>query len=245
MSVPAIEGRIRRRLLVNFRIDPKVIRPLVPGRFEIVTVDGAAVAGICLIRLEGMRPSSLPVPAGLASDNAAYRVAVRWQEGGVGRDGVFVMRRDTGSAIQHRLGGRLFPGDYRRAAFDADDDGLAVAIACRSADGTGDLSLVGHASDTLPAMSVFRSLSEASAFFERGSDGYSGSRDARRLDGIRLDTASWTVRPFEVEHVASAFFDDPRRFPAGSVAFDDALVMRDVAHAWRALPRIEPAFIGR
>ncbi len=230
---------------MNLRVDPPVIRPFVPGRFEIVTVDGAAIAGVCLIRLEEMRPSSLPSPAALASDNAAYRVAVRWVERGMARDGVFVLRRDTSSALQHRLGGRLFPGDYGRATFDVHDDGTTVELACRTPDGTGDLRLTGRESHALPASSVFRSVAAASAFFERGSDGYSGSRDGARLDGLRLDAARWEVRPFSVAFVDSAFFDDPRRFPPGSVTFDDALVMRDVAHAWRALPSLAPAFTAR
>ena len=31
---------------------------------------------------------------------------------------------------------------------------------------------------------------------------------------------------------------DPGVFPAGSIRFDHALIMRDIPHRWRALPEI-------
>jgi hypothetical protein len=36
-----------------------------------------------------------------------------------------------------------------------------------------------------------------------------------------------------------AFFDDPRRFPRGSIALDNALIMRDIAHEWHAMPELD------
>jgi hypothetical protein len=34
------------------------------------------------------------------------------------------------------------------------------------------------------------------------------------------------------------FRADPGVFPAGSIRFDHALIMRDIPHRWRALPEI-------
>ena len=45
-----IHGIIRRRLLVNFRVEPAVIQRLLPARFRPKVHAGHAVAGICLIR---------------------------------------------------------------------------------------------------------------------------------------------------------------------------------------------------
>jgi hypothetical protein len=42
----------------------------------------AAVAGICLIRLEQMGPRRSPLPWGLQSENAAHRMAVCWMDKG-------------------------------------------------------------------------------------------------------------------------------------------------------------------
>ncbi len=100
----------------------------------------------------------------------------------------------------------------------------------------------GEATDAWPADSLFPSLAESSAFFERGSVGYSATRDGDRLDGMRLETQEWAARPFAVECLRSTYFDDGTRFPPGSVAFDHALVMRDLRHAWHS---VEDLMVGR
>ena len=56
MRLPTIEGIIRRRILVNFRVDPQVIQSVLPSRFRPKLHQGQAIAGICLIRLEHIRP---------------------------------------------------------------------------------------------------------------------------------------------------------------------------------------------
>jgi len=58
--LPGIHGQIERRLLVNYRVDPEVIARVLPQPFRPQLVGGAAVAGICLIRLGQMRPRHTP-----------------------------------------------------------------------------------------------------------------------------------------------------------------------------------------
>src|SRR5579863_10244070 len=94
-AAPVMRGIIDRRILVNFRVQPDVIRPLLPPKFHPKLVHGWAIAGICLIRLKHLRPPGFPTALGLNSENAAHRIAVEWNEDGVPREGVFVPRRDT------------------------------------------------------------------------------------------------------------------------------------------------------
>jgi hypothetical protein len=85
--------------------------------------------------------------------------------------------------------------------------------------------------------SVFGGRESASAFFEGGSVGYSPGREQTgRLDGIELRSLSWRVEPLAVDRIESSFFDDVRRFPKGSVAFDCALLMRGIEHEWHERP---------
>jgi uncharacterized protein YqjF (DUF2071 family) len=239
MRLPVLQGLIRRRILVNFRVDPEVMARELPPPFQPKLHNGSAIAGICLIRLEQIRPRGIPACFGFTSENAAHRVAARWlnSEGAV-EDGVFITRRDTGSFLAQIAGGRIFPGEHHRADFDVEDDGARVRITVDARDGSMHLELRAQAARGLPPTSSFASLIEASEFFERGRIGYSVTRDCCRFDGIALDTDAWAVSPLEVEHVKSSYFDDPARFPKGSVVFDHALVMRDVEHAWTAVPDV-------
>ena len=109
MGLPVIQGVIRRRILVNFRVDPRVMQVQLPSRFRPKLQQGHAIAGICLIRLEEVRPRLVPQFLGLSSENAAHRIAVRWQTEGTEKEGVFIPRRDTGSAMNHLAGADSSP----------------------------------------------------------------------------------------------------------------------------------------
>src|SRR5215510_2031778 len=114
MRLPVIQGTIGRRILANFRVDPEVMQREIPPRFRPKLHKGQAIAGICLIRLEHVRPRAMPEIVGLSSENAAHRVAVTWVENNQEREGVFISRRDTDSRMNHLLGGRIFPGEHCR-----------------------------------------------------------------------------------------------------------------------------------
>lgn len=240
MRLPTIQGLIRRRLLVNFRVDPEVMGRFLPAPFRPKLHEGFAIAGICLIRLEQIRPAGLPGILGITSENAAHRIAVLWDDlEERAQEGVFIPRRDTGSWLNHATGGRIFPGEHQLADFAVTDDGERIEMSIRARDGRMSVQLKARAAEVLPEASCFRSLAESSAFFEGGSIGYSVTRDCCRLDGMRLETNHWGVRPLEVEHVESSFFADEEVFPKGSVTFDHALVMRDIEHTWHQEPDLE------
>jgi len=232
MRLPTIEGIIRRRLLVNFRVDPEVIQRLLPPRFRPKLHQGKAIAGICLIRLEDIRPRMLPRIVGVSSENAAHRIAVQWDDDGRVQEGVFIPRRDTNSQLNHLLGGHVFPGEHHKAEFNVKETDDEIALSMKSQDGDCLVEVVGKISDRLPQTSVFGSLAETSAFFEAGSLGYSVTKNAHRLDGLRLRTKEWLVEPLEMQEVYSSYFADETRFPKGSAEFDHALIMKNIAHEW-------------
>ncbi len=230
--IDRVRGTIRRRILVNYRVAPDVIQRLLPSGFEPKLVGGYAMAGVCLIRLEGQRPGGLPSGVGMSSENAAHRIAVTRHEGGTERESVYIPRRDSASRLQHWLGGRAFPGELGSATFAVRDDGDAVVVSMRAADGLR-VELRARDGDSLPTSSVFASLDDASCFFRAGSLGYSATREGTRLDAVYLDAVDWRVSVLDVELARSTFFDDRSLFPLGSVEFDSALIMRNVEHEWR------------
>jgi Uncharacterized conserved protein (COG2071) len=233
MKFPVLRGIIKRRMLINFRVDASLMQRFLPAPFRPKLYQGYAIAGICLIRLEEIRPRGLPALLGVSSENAAHRIAVEWDEpAGRNREGVFIPRRDTDSRLNQLCGGRIFPGEQHPAEFRVRDDGSHVEFSMRSYDKTVSVRVHGFDSDNLPESSCFASLTDSSRFFECGSVGYSATCDARRFDGMRLTTQSWRVRALTVEQVESRFFADTSLFPVGSVEFDHALIMRDIASEW-------------
>jgi len=235
VNIPNVHGTMRRRILVNFRVDPEVTQRILPSPFRPKLHRGSAIAGICLIRLENIRPKRFPRLVGLSSENAAHRIAVVWNEDdGTPREGVYIPRRDTGSLITQLAGGRLFPGEYHRAHFDVRESDDRIELAMKSADGAVEVEVAANIATSLPSTSSFAGVEDASAFFRTGSRGYSATTSGKRLDGLVLKTLEWHVTPLAVERVRSSFFDDETQFPRGSVTFDCALLMRNIAHEWHA-----------
>lgn len=232
MRLPTIQGIIRRRILANFHIDPQVMQKQLPARFRPKLHDGFAIAGICLIRLEQIRPRLMPSIIGLNSENAAHRVAVLWDADGVTREGVYISRRDTSSQLNHLLGGRVFPGEHHQASFSVDESDSGIRLSMKSADAAVAVEIAGDIAQDMPSTSIFSSLAEASSFFQGGSLGYSVTGDPDRLDGITLETKEWRVEPLQVRKVFSSYFSNEEMFPGDSIEFDHALIMRNVAHEW-------------
>lgn len=232
MRIPVIRGIIKRRLLVNFRADPGVVQRLLPEPFRPKLHKGHSIVGVCLIRLEQIRPAGLPALFGLTSENAAHRIAVEWNGTDGQEEGVFIPRRDTSAFLNRVAGGRIFPGEHHAARFTVLDDKGHIVLSMASRDRAASVRVIGDECAVLPATSCFASLAEASRFFESGSLGYSATRESDRLDGLLLRTENWRVGALAIKEVFSSFFADPQVFPKGSIEFDHALVMRDLEHEW-------------
>jgi len=235
VRVPTIKGVIERRILVNFRVDPDVISPVLPPPFQPQIVNGYAIGGVCLIRLAHVRPRILPAFIGIGSENAAHRIAVEWDAGdGSPRRGVYIPRRDTSSRLNALAGGRIFPGAHHHARFDVVETNDRYRVEMTSDDRESRLLVDSRRAHSLPGDSVFESLDQASEFFAAGSLGYSATARAGEFEGLELETFNWHVEPLDVTAVESSFFSDSTRFPNGATEFDCALLMQDVEHEWHA-----------
>lgn len=238
MILPVVKGTIARRILVNFRADPKIVERHLPAPFRPKLHQEQAIVGVCLIRLEHIRPTFCPPQLGLSSENAAHRIAVVWTDkNGAACEGVYIPRRDTGSVLSHLAGGRIFPGQHHRASFQVRFSQDEIDFQMRSHDRQVEVRLRGKIGDALPSSSCFASLEEASAFFQSGSKGYSVRHNSKGLDGLVLNTKSWNVEALDVAEASSSFYNDQALFPSGSVEFDHALLMRNIEHEWHPTPQ--------
>ena len=241
MNIPAIKGIIRRRLLLNYRVSPEAVSKIIPGNFRPKLVDGFAIAGVCLIRLEQVRPKGLPSFLGISSENSAHRIAVEWNDAhGESQEGVFVPRRDTDSLMNSLAGGRVFPGVHHHSKFTISDSEGEISMRVDARDGDEPLlDVKATESDEFPESSIFDSLEHSSSFFEAGCVGYSSRPSSCVLDGLLLKVDQWQVSALSVERIESNYFDDQTLIPDGEIAFDHALLMRDIPHEWHSEPRME------
>lgn len=236
MRLPAISGIIDRRILANFRVDPECMAANLPAPFRPQLIDGYAIGGICLIRLKNLRPTFLPVPWGIGSENAAHRIAVEWESEGKKKQGVYIPRRDTSSLLNAWMGGRIFPGIHHPARFEVRENRDHYSVSMSSNDGSASVHVSGTVTSHIAPTSIFASIRAASDFFEQGALGYSDTRTAGRFNGLELQCDDWHVESLEVDAIRSSYFEDRAQFPSGSVEFDCALLMRDIVHEWQSQP---------
>jgi len=221
--------------MLNYRADPKVVKRLLPAPFNPKLYHGYAIVGVCLVRLESLRPRGLPAFLGVSSENAVHRIASEWlDQNKHSHEGSFVARRDTDLWLRTILRGGFSDPGYHRARFAIEESPAHAEFICRSVDKTTEIIFSGDDALQLPAFSCFKSLQED--FFRSCDSGSSLVEDTKSLGGIALEAKEWKVRPFRLNRLSCSFFDDKRRFPLGSIEFDHALVMRDVAHAWHLEP---------
>lgn len=237
MNIPAIEGIIDRRILINFTVDKAVIQKIIPHPFSPKTYKNKAIVGICLIRLINVRPKGFPAAFGISSENGAHRIAVEWIEDETLKEGVFIPRRDTSSLFNNLVGGRIFPGQHHLAKFKVRESAGHYSIAFKSDDNTS-LSIDASETSAFNPDSVFENLENASNFLKTGAVGYSPNRD--KFDGLRLETFEWKVSPLQVNLVRSSFFENEVIFPKESVQFDNALLMTQIKHEWHSVKEIIP-----
>jgi hypothetical protein len=239
VRAPTIKATMQRRILVNYRVDPATLASVLPPPFRPALVDGYGIAGICLIRLGDVRPAGVPAAFGVTTENAAHRIAVEWDTADGPVTGVYIVRRDTASRLTTLVGGRLFPGWHHRADFDVSEGAGGYRVEVASRDGEVQIAVAARLSDEVMDGSVFKgSLATASAFFRCAPVGYAATPRAGTYDGMALTAYGWAMQALRLDDVRSSFFDDPRRFPAGTAVPDSAFLMAGVKTTWRAEPAL-------
>ena len=223
-----ISGTIDHRILLNYRVDSKVMAAQLPAEFTPKLIDNVAIGGICQVSLSNMRPKGVPAVAGSHSHNAAHRIAVTSNQG----EGVYIPRRDTDSWLNSIVGGKLFPGVYSLARFSVLVEENRYVVGIDDQEGEAIMRIDATIVDELPPGSVFRSTEAVSDFFRCGNIGWSLAADGKGFDAIELRTVEWSMQPLEVSKEYSSYFCQNEYFPAGSVEFDSAMIMRDIGHSW-------------
>jgi hypothetical protein len=229
MELPVLNGTIDRRILVNYRIKPEVVKSLLPSHLEPLVINGYASGGICLLRLKNIGVKYSPSFLRITSENAAHRFLVTYRKEGQIIKAVYIPRRDTDSRLNVLLAGKIFSWPHYPAIFQVEEGSDRYLVNMKSRD---ELKVDVELDNKFPANSMFDSIDHASSCFQGCPVGVSPSTHPGRFKTIELKTKTWNVKPLEVRKLESSFFEDKSLFPDGSICFDNALLMTGIAHSW-------------
>ena len=102
-------------LFAHWRVDPKVVAPLIPAGLEVDTFDGSAWIGVVPFLMNNVHPRGTFNVAGLSRfPELNVRTYVKRDD----KPGVWFLSLDAGSAVAVRIGRRLFHLPYYPAAMD-------------------------------------------------------------------------------------------------------------------------------
>lgn len=224
-------GVMARRLLVNWRVPAEIAARVLPGKVRPTLVKGWAIAGLCLVRLERMRPTGLPGILGMASENMAIRMGAEWDTPEGMRRGVIIFRRDTGSWANSVVAGRAGYGVHHRGTFAVEEAAGRTEVSVRGEGDAHRAHVVVRDSARVTAGSLFANIDEAGRFFRGGECGYAQGRRRGVWEGARLRLHRWDLRPMAVDAAYSSYIDV---LFGGAAAVDSAFVMRGIGHTWQA-----------
>jgi len=232
MELPVLTGTIDRRILINYRVKPEVVRALLPPHLEPLVVNGYASAGICLLRLKNIGMKYFPSFLKITSENAAHRFLVTFKEGDGIMNGVYIPRRDTDSMLNVVVAGKMFSWPHHPASFQINEANGRYCVRMKSEDDHASLDVEAQIADGFPSDSMFESLAHASSCFQGCAVGVSPSIKSKTFKKIELKTNTWSVTPLQVRSLKSSYFEDKLLFPDGSIRFDHALLMERIQHEW-------------
>jgi len=231
----AVEGTIRRRLLVNAVVDPDEAGRWLPQGVRPHAIADGTVVGCCLLEIEAIRPAGLPAVVGQRLRAVAHRISVEWDdESGATEIGVYVPVRHTDSRLAVALGGRWFPGVHERARIEvsASECDLRWRSEPLAAAGLGVRVAVSFPGD-VPASST---CDEVGATCLGASVGVSPDRRGR-LEAARMQPAHRDARTVTIDVFESDFIDS-----FSTARLSTSFLMCDAGVTWTRA--VSPAIVS-
>lgn len=219
-----VVGHIRRRLLVNYWVDPAEAASCLPDGVRPHTgSNGGVVVGCCMIELDDVRPWPMPTGVGVSLRAAAHRISC--EAGSQERPvrAVFVPSRLTNALLPVLAGGRLFPGVHQRAEVQVSEtDKLQWVVRDR---GRGDPFSIAASADLAKGRPTGGEVAEIVIGTTLGlSPGHRrGSIQAIEMEPDHLDAQEVELVDVESEFIAG--------FSTAQQA--ETLVMTDARVIWR------------
>ena len=225
----------RNCFLVNFAVDPTILKALLPYPIVPQLHAGCAFVSIVIADMQKMRPAFLPPFFGITYNQVVYRAVVSCG----GERGVHFLRSDADNALMCLLGNAMtfFHFNYSRVTQKKTGQRLEfdlLAARGHHADihATFDLR---QPSRVLPASSRFDSLAAAQEFLVELYAAFAS--DSRQVSTVRIERGAWEICVVEDLRQVYEFMDGSEAFPRGSAALDSVFYVADLPYYWSTLEK--------
>jgi len=199
-ALPLGRRPIRCRCLVVYRLDPGLVRELLPPGLQPRTLQGFAIGSACYTRLGPTPLFRLHERREIGSDHLSYRFAV---QGTDGVEATWIARRETSSWLEARCGSKLRRGEYRRSSFRVKEDAFAIELAVEGERGE-EFYLRGEAAGAAPN-ALFASPQALESFL--GADRLLRPHDLFAPEADELDLGEhFAPEPLAVFEARPGFF---------------------------------------
>ncbi len=225
----------RECFLVNFAVQPDVMRRLLPGPIAPDLHDGEAFLSIVIADMERMRPAFLPKFMGVTYNQIVYRAVVRCH----GEAGVHFLRSDADHGLMSLAGDWLtfFRFHHSRAAFRPERGLLHFdlhAAPAHHADIHASFDLA-RASRDLPPASKFKTLAEAQEFLVELFAAFAYDPLTEQVSTVRIQRGAWDIAVVEDRRAQYDFMRGSALFPEGSTRLDSIFYVKDLPYYWHTL----------
>jgi hypothetical protein len=231
MHSPPLRGRCPRRALFTWRIDPVAARRVVPAPLRPKILHGAAIGAVDWIRLERLRPRLIPGPLGLSMEMCTHLIPAEWDDNGVRRDVLYVLRRDVQVSGLGRAAGLLLPGHPNPASIKAIDEDTQVQVSAASKDGVCQLELGGVLAGQWQNSPLFSSGKHLMHVLGNQAGGFLAFDENGDGALIELEAHPELAEPLDVLQHHSSLFDGGI-LPKGAAQPDAAVVLRNLVCLW-------------
>ncbi|MCA9001964.1 MAG: hypothetical protein KDB61_08580 [Planctomycetes bacterium] len=183
------------------------------------------------MRLERLRPRLVPGPLGLSMEMCTHLIPAEWEDNGVRKDVLYVLRRDVQVRGLGRAAGLLLPGHPNPARIAAIDEVEQMRVTAESKDGACRLDLGGTLSGQWPRTSVFSNGRHLMHILGNNADGFLVFDEHGHGALIELEAHPELAEPLDVLQQSSSLFDGGV-IPKGAAQPDASVVLRNLVCVW-------------
>ena len=227
---------------VNFRVDPLVLRPMIPTVFELDLFEETAFISLTVSRLKDFGVGWVPRALRMNFYQSTYRAHVTYTDfRGRIMKGCYFVRSETNSPLMSMTANMLpefrahrcstFPmlmarrGAHWVLTVDSGEDPAGKVVLVLDTD---------RELATMPEGSIFRSKQAAYDFIVDFEDAFAYEADTGEVFILRIDRGEWDIKVIEpVDHYFGYFTNGP--FSSQNAELDSVFYFTDVPYRWLPL----------